>query len=167
MRGVLRSLAVAATGTGLVLGVAYLPAPLNLAHGTSPGPATTAHAEPVTQAETICPGPEALGISGLPDSLAQTASVTAVTAPVASLPAGFGAGQGAGSLTIRGLPSGGTWAAPATVRGQVVSGQISTAQSALIAGVGAVAPGTVATQRSWVKTGDNRGLVTAACMPAV
>jgi hypothetical protein len=36
----------------------------------------------------------------------------------------------------------------------------------LIAGIGAVAPGTVATQRSWVKVGDNRGLVTAACTPA-
>ena len=166
MRGVLRSLAVGAAGAGLVLGAAYLPAPLNLAHGTSPGPATTAHAEPVTQAQTICAGPEALGIAGLPDSLAQTASVTAVTAPAASLPSGLAVGQGAGSLTISGLPPGGTWAAPVTDRGQVVSGQISTAQSALITGAGAIAPGTVATQRSWVKTGDNRGLVTAACLPA-
>lgn len=36
----------------------------------------------------------------------------------------------------------------------------------MVAGAGAVAPGTVATQRSWVKMGDNRGLVTAACLPA-
>ena len=56
--------------------------------------------------------------------------------------------------------------APATVRGQVVSGRISSAQSALVAGDGAIAPGTVATQRSWVKSGDDHGLFTAACMPA-
>lgn len=166
MRGVMRSLAVAAAGTGLVLGATYLATPLNLAHGTGPGPALAAHTEPIAAAETICPGPEALGVAGLKNSLTQTASVAAVAAPAASLPGWFVAGQGAGSLTISGLPSGGTWAAAATVRGQVVSGQISRAQSALIAGAGAVAPGTVATQRSWVKAGDNRGLVTAACMPA-
>jgi Family of unknown function (DUF5719) len=173
MRGVLRSLAVASAGLGLVLGATYLPAPLNLAHGTAPDSALThpaplrvAHTEPIAVAHTVCPGPEALGIEGLKDSQAQNASVTAVTAPLASLPVGFAGGQGAGSLTISGLPSGGAWAAPATVRGTPVSGQISTAQSALIAGAGAIAPGTVATQRSWVNAGDYRSLVTAACMPA-
>lgn len=166
MRGVMRSLAVAAAGTGLVLGATYLATPLNLAQGTSPGPALTAHTEPIAAAETICPGPEALGVAGLKDSLTQAASVTAVAAPAASLPGWFAVGKGAGSLTISGLPSGGKWGAAATVRGQVVTGQISRAQSALIAAAGAVAPGTIATQRSWVKVGDNRGLVTAACMPA-
>jgi len=166
MRGVLRSLTVAAAGGGLVLGATYLSAPLNLAHVAAPGPALTAHPQPIAVAQTICPGPEALGIAGLKDSLAQIASVTAVAAPLASLPAGFAAGEGPGSLTISGLPSGGAWGASATVRGQAVSSQISTAQSALIAGVGAVAPGTVATQRSWVTTGDNRSLATAACLPA-
>jgi hypothetical protein len=166
MRGLLRSSAVVAVGAGLVLGASYLPAPINLVHGTSPGPATKAHSEPVPYTQSICPGPEALGIQGLPDSLAQTVSVAAVAAPVAALPLGFTAGQGAGSLTISGLGSGQWWTAPVTVRGQVVSGQISTAQSALISGVGAMAPGTVATQWSWTKTGDGRGLVTAACLPA-
>jgi Family of unknown function (DUF5719) len=166
MRGLLRSLAVVAAGSGLVLGATHLPGPLNLAQKAGAGPATKAHAEPVTKAQTICPGPEALGIEGLPDSVRQTVSVTAVAAPPGSLPAGFAAGQSAGSLTISGLPPGGTWAAPATVRGQAVPGQILTAQSALVTGAGAIAPGTVATQRSWVKAGDNRGLVTTACMPA-
>ncbi|HEX7461128.1 MAG TPA: DUF5719 family protein [Dermatophilaceae bacterium] len=165
MRGVLRSLAAVSAGTGLVLGATYLSTPLNLVHRPAPGAALRAHAEPISVAQTICPGPEALGVADLTDSLTQVASVTAVAAPLASLPAGFAAGQGAGSLTLSGLPAGGTWDAPATVRGQVVSGQISTAQSALVAGAGAMAPGTVATQRSWVTTGDNRGLVTAACMP--
>ena len=166
MRGVLRSLAVAAAGTGLVLGATYLPAPLSLARGTSHGPATTPRVEPVTQAQAICPGPEALGIAGLRDSLARVVSVTAVAAPESALTTGLAIGQNAGTLTMSGLPTGGTWADPLTVRGQTTSGQISTAQSALVAGEGAMAPGTVATQRSWVKTGDNRGLVTAACMPA-
>ena len=169
MNGVLRSLAVVAAGSGLVLGATQLQAPLNRAPGASPagqGQETKAHEAPVTKAQPICPGPEALGIEGLPDSTAHTASVSAVTAPLKSLPAGFAAGRGPGSLTIGGLPSGGTWGAPATARGQVVPGQISTARSALVTGAGAMAPGTVATQRSWVKAGDNRGLVTAACMPA-
>ncbi len=166
MRGLLRTLAVAVTGTALVLGAYYLPAPLDLARASAPAPAVTPRTAPVAVAQAICPGPEELGVAGLKDSRVQISSVTAVSAPPEALPVGFGAGQGAGSLTLSGLPTGGTWSAPVTVRGQVASGQISTAQSALVAGAGAIAPGTVATQRSWIKTGDDRGLFTAACMPA-
>jgi len=166
MRGVIRSVAVVAAGTGLVVGALYVPGSLDLARGAGPGESLTAHTQPISVAQAICPGPEALGVSGLKDSVAQTAYVAALAAPAASLPGWFAAGQGAGSLALSGLPSGGTWAAPATVRGQAVAGQITTAQSALFAAGGDVAPGTVATQRSWVKTGDNRALVTAACMPA-
>jgi len=166
MIGILRSLVVAAAGTGLVLGASYVSAPLSLVHPPAAVPALTAHADPVAMAQTICPGPEALGVAGLKDSRVQISSVTAVTAPLASLPAGFAAAEGAGSLTLSGLPVGGTWAAPSTVRSQVVSGKVSTAQSALVAGDGAIAPGTIATQRSWVKSGDDHGLFTAACMPA-
>jgi len=169
MRGLLRSLAVVAAGSGLVLGATHLSAPVNLAQGASQAsddPATKAQAEPVTKAQPICPGPEALGIEGLPDSVAQTVSMSAVTAPVASLPSGFAVGKSTGSLTIRGLPSGGKWAAPATARGQLVPAKISTARSALVMGTGAIAPGTVATQRSWVSAGESRSWVTAACMPA-
>jgi len=93
-------------------------------------------------------------------------SVTAAAAPESALPTGLAVGQNAGTLKMSGLPTGGTWADPVTVRGQTTSAKIATAQSALVAGDGAMAPGTVATQRSWVKSGDNRGLVTAACMPA-
>ena len=166
MRGLLRSLSVVAVGVGLVLFATYRPAAINLAQGMSPGPATKALAEPVVQTQSICPGPEALGIQGLPDSLAQTVSVTAATAPMAALPAGFTVGQGAGSLTISGLRSGEQGTVAVTVRGHVVSGQISSARPALITGAGALAPGTVATQWSWTRTGDSRGLVTAACLPA-
>ena len=166
MIGVLRSLVVAAAGTGLVLGATQVSTRLDLVHPPAAVPALAAHADPVAVAQSICPGPEALGVAGLKDSRVQISSVTAATAPLAALPMGFAPGQGAGSLTLRGLPGGGTWAAPATARGQVVSGQISTAQSALVSGEGALAPGTVATQRSWVKTGDDHGLFTAACMPA-
>jgi len=166
MRGVLRSLAVAAVGTGLVVGVAYLPSPVFLAHRTVEGPAAAASAQLVTQAQAICPGSEALGIADLKDSRVQITSVTAVAAPAEALPSGLAAAQTPGSLTIAGLPAGGTWAAPVTVRGRTISGEISTAQSALVAGTGAMAPGSVATQRSRVTTGDDRGLVTSACMPA-
>jgi Family of unknown function (DUF5719) len=165
MRGLLRSSAVVAAGAGLVLGATYLPAPINLADGTTPAPAITAAAEPVVQTQSICPGPEALGVQGLPDSVAQSVSVTAASAPVAVLPWGFAASQGAGSLTIGGLGLGSESTVPVTVRGQVVTARISTARSALITGVGALAPGTVATQWSWTKTGDRRGLVTASCLP--
>ena len=165
--GLLRSLAVVSAGTGLVLGATYVSAPLNLVPraNASTTQADTTHADPVAVAQTICPGPEALGVAGLQDSRVQTSSLTAVTAPLASLPTGFAVVQGAGTLTLSGLPVGGIWAAPATARGQVITGQISTAQSALVAGDGAIAPGTVAAQRSWVKTGDDHGLFTAACLP--
>ena len=166
MIGILRSLVVAAAGTGLVLGATQVSTPLDLVHPAAAVPALAAHADPVPMAQIICPGPEALGVAGLKDSRVQISSITAASAPLAALPAGFAPSQGAGSLTLSGLPGGGTWAAPATARGQVVSGQISTAKSVLVSGDGALAPGTVATQRSWVKTGDDHGLFTAACMPA-
>ncbi len=166
MRGVLRSLSVAAAGVGLVLGAVNLPAPIDLARRTVPGPALAAHTDPVALAQVICPGPEELGVAGLKDSRVQISTVTAVTAPLASLPTGFAAPAGPGSLTLSGLPAAGKWPAPATARGEVVSSKVSTAQSALVAGVGPIAPGTVATQRSWVTSGDDRGLYTAACMPA-
>ena len=78
MKGVLRSICVAAAGVGLVVGVAYLPAPINLAPAADETPSATARAEPVTQAQAICPGPEELGVAGLPDSRTQVSSVTAV-----------------------------------------------------------------------------------------
>jgi hypothetical protein len=90
----------------------------------------------------------------------------AAAAPVESLPSGFVTRQGDGSLTFSGLPSGGAWVAPATVRGKVLQGEVAAAQSVLVTGVGAMAPGTVATQWSWTSTGNSRGLVTSACIPA-
>ena len=171
MRGLLRALApvrvlgLVAVGVGLLLGATHLPAPINLAARTSSASATTNQADPVTQTQSVCPGPEALGVEGLAASPAQTVSLVAAAAPVESLPSGFVTGQG-GSLTFSGLPSGGRWAAPGTVRGQVVLGQVSSAQSVLVTGAGAMAPGTVATQWSWTATGNSRGLATSACVPA-
>lgn len=166
MRDAPRSLAFLGAGIGLVLGATFLPAPINLVDGSSSKAATKPNAEPLGATQTICPGPEALGIAGLPDSVAQSVSVAAAAAPVESLPSGFAAGQISGSLTLSGLPSGGVWPVPVAARAQVVSGQISTPRSALVTGAGPIAPGTVATQRSWTRTGELRGLVTAACLPA-
>jgi hypothetical protein len=89
-----------------------------------------------------------------------------VNSPESALPSGLTDGQRAGSLGISGLPAGGTWAAPVAGRGLIALGQVSTAQSGLVAATGAMAAGTIATQRSLVTTGNDRGLVTAACMPA-
>jgi hypothetical protein len=154
-----------AVGVGLLLGATHLPAPINLAARTSSASVTQNQADPVTQTQSVCPGPEALGVEGLAASPAQTVSLVAEAAPAESLPSGFVTGQG-GSLTFSGLPSGGRWAAPGTVRGQVVLGQVSSAQSVLVTGAGAMAPGTVATQWSWTATGNSRGLATSACIPA-
>ena len=172
MRGLLRALApvrvlgLVAVGVGLLLGATQLPAPINLAPPTTSVAAGTTQADPVTQAESVCPGPETLGVEGLAASPPQTVSLVAATAPVESLPSGFVTRQGGGSLTLSGLPTGGTWAAPGTVRGQVVQGLLSSAQSVLVTGTGAIAPGTVATQWSWTPAGNSRGLVTSACVPA-
>jgi hypothetical protein len=162
----LRSLALVAVGVGLLLGANHLPATINLARTTGAGAATTNHADPVTQTTSICPGPESIGVEGLSDSPAQTVSVAAVAAPASSLPPGFVPAAGNGSLALSGLPSGGTWTRPVTVRGEVALGQMATAGSALVTGLGAMAPGTVATQWSWTANGDSRGLVASACIPA-
>ena len=161
-----RAFGLVAVGLGLLFGATHLPAPINLARQARSVAATTTRADPVTQTQSICPGPESLGVQGLPDSSAQTVSVAAVSAPLASLPLGFAAAKGPGSLTISGLPAGGTWPAPVTVRGQVLSGQVSTNRSTLATAADAMAPGTVATQWSWTKTGTSRALVTSACVPA-
>lgn len=172
MRGFRQSLAGAraagllAVGIGLILGATHLPAPISLAPGASLRTSTKAVADPVPRTVSICPGPEARGVEGLRDSAAQTVAVMAAAAPVASLPAGFTPAKGSGSLTISGLPPGGSWASPVTLRGQVVSAQLSAARSAMVTGSGELAPGTVATQWSWSAKGDTRRLVTAACMPA-
>lgn len=172
MRGVPRSLAPAraaglvAVGAGLVLGAAHVPAPVDLAPGAGQERAMRAVADPVTVTTLVCPGPESLGVEGLKDSSAQTVSILASGAPAAALPPGMAAGQGEGSLSVSGLPPGGGFAVPATVRGQALAAQLSTARSALISGSGVLAPGTVATQWSWTRTGNKRGLVTSACLPA-
>jgi Family of unknown function (DUF5719) len=161
-----RAFGLVAVGVGLLLGASHLPAPINLAQGTVSGAATTHHADPVTQTRSICPGPEALGVEGLPETLKQTVSVAAAAAPAEALPSGFVPGPGEGSLSLSGLPPGATWPAPVAGRGLVVSGQVSSAQSALVTGAGALAPGTVATQWSWITKGTSRGMITAACTPA-
>ena len=163
MKGPLRSLAVVAIGAGIVLGATSLPQRFSVAPGSLPGPVTGVPAQPVAQTQSICPGPETIGVTGLPDSAGQTVSVAGVTAPAASLPSGLAPDQGPGSLTIGGLPPGVKVTAPATERGQIVSAQISTARSASVVGTGALAPGTVATQWSLTKAGERRGLFTAAC----
>ena len=172
MRGFPRPLApvraamLVAVGAGLILGATSLPAPVDLARGTASDTLTPPSADPVTLNRAICPGPEAIGVQGLRGSSSQTVSVGAASAPAAALTPGSGGSRGSGSLTISGLPPGGGGAAPATVRGRVISGQVSAARSVLVSGTGAMAPGTAATQWSWTRTGTRRALVTAACLPA-
>ena len=172
MRGLPPSLDLARTaglvvvGVALILGAAALPAPIDLAPRSDAETATRAVADPVGVTTLVCPGPESLGVEGLKDSSAQTVSVLASGAPAAALPPALAAGRSRGSLTISGLPQGGGFAAPATVRGQAVLAKISTARSALISGSGVLAPGTVATQWSSTRAGIRRGLVTSACAPA-
>jgi len=161
-----RTAGLLAVGAGLILGAAHRPAPINLVPAESPRTETRAVADPVTQTVSICPGPEALGVEGLKDRAAQTVAVMAAAAPVASLPPGFTPGKGEGSLTFSGLPPGGGWGPTVTLRGQVISARLSAARSAMVTGSGELAPGTVATQWSWSATGETRGFVTTACMPA-
>jgi hypothetical protein len=159
-----RAVGLLAVGVGLTLGATHLPAPLNLAQRAGAGVAEAKHADPVMQTRSICPGPESTGVEGLPDAAPQTVSVAAVAAPPESLPSGFVPAQANGLLALSGLPSGGAWESPVTVRGKVVSGRIATARSALVSGLGAIAPGTVATQWSWTAKGNSRGLVASACV---
>jgi len=159
-----RAATLVAVGTGLILGATSLPEPVSLARGAASAQAIGPQADPVTLTRAVCPGPEALGVEGLHGSSAQTVSVAAASAPALALPAGTATGSG-GSLMFDGLPAGGAWPGPASLRGQVISGPVSTARSALATGSGAMAPGTAAAQWSWTRTGTSRGLSTAACLP--
>lgn len=166
MRGVLRSLAVTAAGVGLVLGAGQLTDPVNLAPKAGPGAVTAGRTAPVAQAQSICPGPGTLGVVGQKDPLPRNVSVVAATAPVQALPRGFFTEGSLGSLTISGLPRGGPDIPPVTMRGYVASTEFAAPESPVIVGAGVLAPGTVATQRSWVRDGESRGLLTAVCVQA-
>jgi hypothetical protein len=161
-----RAAGLVGVGVGLLLGATYLPAPIDVAARQDPGTAARAAADPVTYSASVCPGPEALGVEGLRDSSAQRVAVLAASAPAAALPGAFVPDGGRGSLMVGGLPPGGTWPSPVTIRGQVVAAQLSEARSAMVTASGELAAGTVATQWSWSATGSTRGLVTSACLPA-
>lgn len=161
-----RAALLVAVGSGVILGATALPAPVSLVRGAAFDTATSPRPDPVTLARTICPGPETLGVEGLRRPPSQTVSIGAASAPLAALPPASDGSRGSGSLTINGLPPGGKGAGPTTVRGQVISGQVSTARSTLASGTGAMAPGTAATQWSLTRSGTSRALVTAACLPA-
>jgi len=164
--GVIRSVAVVALGAGLVAGATHVPRSFDLATGahSAAAPAPASGEVPVTSAELVCPGPETLGVPGVADAHAQTATVLSAAAPEAVLPPNARQ-AGDGVLATSGLPAGGTWGRTAS-RGAVLESPVTVPQSVLVTGSAALAAGAVATQRTLATRGADRGLTTATCGPA-
>jgi hypothetical protein len=171
MKGLVRVVAVAAVGSGLVVGASRLPGSLNVSAPAAHDVVPAARAVALTSSTTVCPGPQDLGVTGLPGTSASHGRVDLLGAapPAAALPAGI-AGAGGGTLAFSALPGKGPLRTPLTGgdrdRGKVVTAYVSSAKSVVLDGTGALAPAAVALQRSLTGSGDGRGLVTTACGPA-
>ena len=171
MKGLVRVVAVAAVGAGLVVGADRLPGSLDVSAPAAGGAVPVARAVALTSSTTVCPGPQDLGVTGLPGTSASRGRVDLLGAapPATALPAGV-ASAGGGTLGFSALPGRGPLRTPlsggARDRGKVDTAYVSSAKSAVLSGTGALAPGAVALQRSLTGSGDGRGLVTTACGPA-
>ena len=150
---------------------ARLPGSLDVSAPAARDVVPAARAVALTSSTTVCPGPQDLGVTGLPGTSASHGRVDLLgaAAPAAALPAGV-AGAGGGTLAFSALPGKGALRTPLSGgdrdRGKVVTAYVSSAKSAVLNGTGALAPGAVALQRSLTGSGDGRGLVTTACGPA-
>lgn len=168
MRGLVRALAVAAAGSGLVIGASCLPGSLDVSAPARNDAVPAARAVALSSSSSICPGPQDLGVTGLPGTATsrQRVDLLAAAPPAAALPAGL-ASAGKGTLGFSRLPGAGTLGAPLTAgdrdRARVLTASESSARSAVLAGAGTLAPAAVALQRSLTGAGDGRGLVTVAC----
>ena len=92
MRGLLRALAVAAVGTGLVAGATHLPGRVDVSAPTVDGAVPPARPVALTRGSAVCPGPQDLGVTGLPaaTTVRQRVDLLAAAPPAAALPEGTG-----------------------------------------------------------------------------
>ena len=90
MRGLLRALAVAAVGSGLVAGATHLPGRVDVSAATVDGALPPARPVALTRGGAVCPGPQDLGVTGLPaaTTVRQRVDLLAAAPPAAALPAG-------------------------------------------------------------------------------
>jgi Family of unknown function (DUF5719) len=171
MRGLLRALAVAAVGSGLVAGATHLPGRVDVTAATVDGALPPARPVALTRGGAVCPGPQDLGVTGLPaaTTVRQRVDLLAAAPPAAALPAGT-ANAGNGTLAFGALPGRGALGSALSAgdhdRGSVLTAYVGSARSAVLDATGTLAPGVVALQRSLVNSGDGRGLITTACGPA-
>lgn len=171
MKGLVRAVVVAAVGSGLVAGATHLAASLDVAAPARDDAVPVARPVALTSSSAVCPGPQDLGVTGLPGtpSSRPRVDVLAAAPPAAALPAGLAA-QGRGTLGFSTLPGRAALGAPLSAgdrdRARVLTGSASSARSAVLDATGALAPAAVALQRSLVGAGDGRALVTTACAPA-
>ena len=171
MRGLLRALAVAAVGTGLVAGATQLPGRVDVSAPAVDGALAPARPVALTRGSAVCPGPQDLGVTGLPSATTVRPRVDLLAAapPAAALPAGTAA-DGNGTLAFGALPGrsalGSALSAGDHDRGSVLTAYVGSPRSAVLDATGTLAPGVVALQRSLVNSGDGRGLITTACGPA-
>ena len=162
--GIARAALAAAAGAGLVVAANAVPGALALGPAGETDRAVAGRTAAVRGAALVCPGPERMGTPGIPD-VRTVASVAATAAPLRAL-TGLKLPSEAGSLTISGMPSGGS-SAPVTERGKGTTRDFAAAGAATVSGTGSLAPGLAATQSWYVGDGERRSFGTVACGQAV
>lgn len=163
----LRSVGVVAVGAALVAGAARVPV-VDLgerwaaAEGVAPTGTST---QPVTELALTCPGPEQAGLQDatVPEQ-PQTVRVRALAPPQDVLPEEVSAG-GRGHLELALVP-GGPPPASTTDRGDLLVHAVTTAQGAVLAADGGLAPGLTAGQWQVSRSEQRRGMASAPCLPA-
>lgn len=163
-------LCVPVLAAGLVGAALLAPVRLGLtARAATPEPARAATSTTVRASEVACPGPETIGVRGVQDAAGAPAPVAvaaavapgAVRGPLGGVPQDVGAG----TLTIEGRLGrelARTTGGPDD--SALVRTRSSVAASTVVIGEGLLAPGVVAEQQSLQRSGDLRGLTSAACL---
>ncbi len=162
--GVARVVLVAGAGVGLVYVAANRPVSLDLVAATGEQQAPLVGTSLATRVAQTCPGPELVGIPGIPD-VPVTSSFTAAAGPAELLPVpARGTGRlvaTSGSTTLLSVDER-PGSAFAVVPGRAAATASGTGPIRLT-GEGSMAPAVAGTQEWRADTNDLRGLVTTPC----
>jgi hypothetical protein len=173
VRRVLLLAAVVAAGAGLVTaGTAVRLPSLDLASAGSdadaPGGALAARTTPVDRTDLVCPGPETIGVRGVePVGTAPAPATVGAAGPPSTGPAVARSRADRtpqADVTARALP-GRRLRTTSSDAGWPVRTRATGAAGVEVTATGGSAPGLVAAQTTLVRSGDLRGLSSAACTP--
>ncbi|AKT51426.1 DUF5719 family protein [Arsenicicoccus sp. oral taxon 190] len=164
--GVLRVLGVTVVGAALVAGATTTDTRWLVAGSPQVGgSAEQGRSVPITSRTLVCPGPETLGVPGLPVTDVAPATLAATAAP-AGVAGAVPATRPTGTIAIT-ASAGGQELGRTTAPGDVVPATVAGAASALVRADGRLAPTVTAVQQTLVPTGEHAGLSSVPCSEPV